>query len=135
MRAFFLNRMLRRLEREANDELLQVLTLGPHHYSTPELYNLLEQLELQKKIVAAKMNRHYRLGAAVPLLIAATFLLGYFEARALAFLSLALIPLTGGLFTYRMWRLRREHPTYHDSAMLERLIRQELHRRESSSIF
>lgn len=133
---YFMDRTLRRIEREANDDLLQVQTLGPQHYSTPELYDLLEQLEEQKGIVSQKFFHVYRIGSLIPVFIIGTFLSTYFEISWLAFMMISCVPLLGIYFTVRSFRIRREHPTYYDSQLIEDKIYQELRRRrEESSIF
>ncbi len=135
MRSFFLNRQLRRIEREANDDLLQVLELGAHYFSTPELYDLLDRVQEQRQLVSQKLDKLYRFGILTPVFFLATFLASYFQIKLLAILFISAVPVMLVLFSYRSMRLRRDHPTYYDSEAIEKAIRQELHRREGSSIF
>lgn len=132
---YFLERTLHRIEREANDDLLQLKTLGPQHFPTADLYDLLEQLEGQKKLVRTKLQYLYRIGALIPVCIAATFVAIYFGIPWLALVFLAGVPLFGVWFTVRSLRIRREYPTYYNSQVLEYKVRQELRRRQESSIF
>ena len=56
MENFFLYRQLRRLEREANDDLSLILEAGPEYYTNEELYELLNELE-QKRLQLLQMRR------------------------------------------------------------------------------
>lgn len=132
---YFLDRTLERIEREGNDDLLLVHTLGPQHFSTPDLYDMLEQLEAQKELVARKLSNLYRMGSLIPVFVIATFLASYFKITWLGILFLSAVPILGILFSIRTVRIRRDHPTYYDSQIIEYKIRQELRRRQESSIF
>ena len=133
---YHLDRMLKKLEQDGNNDLLQVHTLGPQFYSTPELYDLLEELNRQRRMVSAKLTRVYRIGAIIPVLVLATFMASYYQALPLALACVAGIPVIGLVFTFRTLRLRREYPTFFESQTIEYKIRQEIKRRqEESSVF
>ncbi len=132
---YFLDRTIERIEREGNDDLLLVHTLGPQDFSTPDLYDMLEQLEGQKETVSNKLSNLYRMGILIPLFVIATFLASHFQVTWLGILFLSAVPILGILFTFRTVRIRRDHPTYYDSQVIEYKIRQELRRRQESSIF
>ena len=132
---YFLDRTLERIEREGNDDLLLVHTLGPRHFPTPDLYDMLEQLERQKEVVSQKLSNLYRMGVFIPVSIIGTFLAGYAQITWLAVLFISAVPILGILFTVRSVRIRRDHPTFYDTQVIENKIRQELKRRQESSIF
>jgi hypothetical protein len=56
MENFFLYRQLRRIEREANDDLSLILEAGPEYYTNEELYELLNELE-QRRLQLLQMRR------------------------------------------------------------------------------
>lgn len=133
---FFLERTLKRLEREGNDDLLQVHTLGPAYFTTPDLYDLLEKLERQKEIVAQQQTNLRRFGMMLPLFIIGAFLANYFAAHWLGLGLLAGVPFVLTFFTYHTVRIKRQFPTFPNSKYIERSIQMELkRRREESSIF
>lgn len=133
---FFLERTLKRLEREANDDLLQVRTLGPEFFTTPDLYELLEKLERQRGVVAKKQYQLKCFGMLLPFSIIGAFLSNYFALYWLGVGLLAFVPLIFGVLMYHSFRIKHQHPTFYDTHHIERSIRQELkRRREESSIF
>lgn len=133
---FFLERTLKRLEREGNDDLLQVRTLGPEFFTTPDLYELLEKLECQRDVVAKKQYYLKCFGMLLPFSLIGAFLSNYFAVYWLGIALLAAVPLVFGFLMYHTLRIKRQYPTFYDTQHIERSIRQELkRRREESSIF
>jgi len=133
---FFLERTLKRLEREGNNDLLQVRTLGPEFFSTPDLYELLEKLEYQKENVTHERTSLRRFGMLLPFILIVAFLSNYFNLYWLGMTMLGCVPLILGYFIYHSIRIRQQYPTFFDTQNIEWSIRQELkRRREESSIF
>ncbi len=133
---FFLERTLKRLEREGNDDLLQIRMLGPEFFPTPDLYELLEKLERQRDVVDKKQYHLKCFGMLLPLFIIGAFLSNYFTVYWLGVALLAGIPMIFGFLMYHAFRIKQQYPTFHDTHHIERSIRQELkRRREESSIF
>jgi len=126
---FWLNRTIKRIEREANDDLRQVLSIGAHYYSTSELNHLLDQLEWQRLLVSEELKLLYRRSAAIPFFFLISILFVYFQLTIPAFTAAAgMILLLGGFFVHSL-AIRRRYPTYYFNGTIEKLIHQELEQR------
>ncbi len=136
MRDYLLNQSLKRLERESNNDLLQILELGPQHYTTKELEDMLREIERQRKVVPRKLQKMYRIGAVIPGIISLIFLVAYLKIPFLGYALLGGIPMVIFFYARANYKIKKQYPTYHDSKLIEQVIRQELNRRrEESSIF
>ena len=132
----FLDRIIKRIEREGNDDLLQLSSLGPQFFPTPDLYDLLEQLERQKETVALKISGLYKISGLILVVFIGCLLANYFSQFYLFTALLTCVPIFGIFLAYRSIQIRRQHPTYFRTKTLEQNIRLELQRRrEESSIF
>jgi hypothetical protein len=133
---YLLNRQLLRLEREAGDELLQVLEGGPEYYSNQELHLLLEQLKRQVKEANQFNKKRLLVGGSISLWIGAGFLCGALGWYLAGYLFLALVPLTAIAYLAATIAMHRRFRTYKHSRLVEAIIFQELERRrKDASIF
>lgn len=136
IRAYLLEQQLKRLEREAADDLMQVLEGGPEYYSTQELYGLLEQLRRQALYVNRFNQKRLIAGASISMWIGASFLCGAFGLIRLGYAFLILVPFSAGLFLFATLYMRKRFPTHRHSRHIEAIIYQELERRrKDASIF
>ena len=98
MRNFFLERQLRRIEREVNDDLRMILELGPQYYSTQELYDLIDQLYDQEKASGSLQQYFFLALISVPFWFGAYILSSAFGWHASARIFLLLLPLALAVF-------------------------------------
>lgn len=137
MKNFFLNRQIRRIEREANDDFLQILSFGARCYPTKELQQLLQNLSYQ----AQRYARYRRLllflvAGTATLWIALCFLFQSLNFGPGIYLSLALIPLSILSFTGGALYLNRKFGSVREAQRIEKIIIEELERRKKdASIF
>lgn len=136
MKNFFLNRQIRRIEKEANDDFLQILSFGARCYPTKELYHLLQELHFQ----AQRHNNHRRIlfmvGGTATLWIALCFLFQSLRFDPGAYLSLAMIPVSILAFSVGTVYVNLKFSSVRKARQIEKIIVEELERRKKdASIF
>lgn len=136
LQAYLLERQLQRLEREADDDLLQVLEGGPEYYTNHELYGLLDQLRRQTREVNQYNQKRMILGGSISIWIGAGFLCGAFGLRTIGYFFIACVPFSALAFMIATFYLKRRFRTYRHTRLIESIIHQELERRrKDASIF
>lgn len=136
MSNWLLQRKIRQLERDGNDDLLLILEVGPRDYSTFELNQLLKRLQYQHHRAQYYQQRLFIIGASISFWVGAAFLsaaLGYY---ALGYLFLAFVPAALLLVICGHLYLRYQYRTHRDAQLINAIIHQELERRrKDASIF
>lgn len=136
MENFFLYRQLKRLEREANDDLMLVLEAGPEYYTNEELYGLLHELE-NKRIYLLKIRGGLLMLAGGLLLWAAVSVFAqYQEIVWLSWLSFSFFIIDFIGFLAGSWFFTRKFQVMRRSIAIRNTIVAELERRrKDASIF
>lgn len=136
LKNYFLNRKLKQLEREGNDDLQQILEFGPGPFSTPELKMLLRRIRRQMNRVALLQKRFFLAGASTVVLTGLSFLAAALGMKMLGIVFLSLSPAGLIAFAVGSIMINRRYRTYRHSRVLERAIREEIdRRRKDASIF
>lgn len=130
---YLLNRQLLRLEREAGDDLLQVLEGGPEYYTNQELHLLLEQLRHQVYQANRFNKKRLLVGASITIWIGASFLCGALGWYLAGYLFLSLVPLSALAYLAATVALHRRFRTYRHARLVEAIIFQELERRRKDA--
>jgi hypothetical protein len=136
MKQYFLDRQLKKIEREANDEFLQILSFGAQCYSTPELQKLLRQLEKKAQLHAYYRRIVFIIGASTTLWIAFCFLFQSLDFSVGVYATLSMVPISIIGFTAGNMILNRKYRAVRDASLIERIITEELdRRRKDASIY
>ena len=136
MKDFFLQRLLRRLEKDGNDDPTLIVEFGADSYTTQELGRILTHVTLRKKQVDRRRHRLFLIGFSISFWIAAAFVAGALSAHAWGFFFLAMVPVSLASALLGHFYLRRRFPSYHNSHVVTSIIQQELDRRKKdASIF
>lgn len=133
---YFLNRTLKRLENEGNNDLLQIMEFGPQPYSTNELKLLLGRLRRETREVIRLQKNFFLAGASSVILTGISFLCAALNLKLLGMIFLLLAPVglltfaAGSVYVYQRYR------SFRHSKVLARVIREEIDRRhKDASIF
>lgn len=133
MRNFFLERQLRRIERDVNNDLLMILEVGPQYYSNRELHGLVDNLEYQE-ILLKKSQRHLFLSLVfIPLWVCIYFLANAFGAHAIAQVFLYLVPISLMTFASGSFYSRYHFQDCRHANLIRSIIQQELERRRKDA--
>lgn len=136
MKDFFLNRQIKRIEREANDDFLQILSFGAGCYPTKELYQLLRRLDAETQRLAYYRRLLFLMGSTITLWIALGYLSQNVNFIPGFYLALALIPLSITLFVGGLIVLKQKFRAIMNAHIVEKIIVEELERRrKDASIF
>ncbi|MEQ8705240.1 MAG: hypothetical protein RIC19_15040 [Phaeodactylibacter sp.] len=136
MKQYFLDRQLKKIEREANDEFLQILSFGAQCYSTPELQNLLRQLENKVQLHAYYRRIVFIIGASTTLWIAFCFLFQSLDYSIGVYATLTMVPLSIIGFTAGNIILNKRYRAVRNANLIEKIIVEELdRRRKDASIY
>ena len=136
MKDFFLNRQINRIEREANDDFLQILSFGAHCYPTRELHQLLSKLERESQRFTYCRRLLFAIGFIATLWIALCFLFQSVDFRLGIYLAWALMPLSLAAFAGGSVYINQKFNSVRDAHLLEKIIVEELERRrKDASIF
>ena len=136
MKDFLLEYQLKKIEREVNNDFLQIMEAGPEYYTTQELHNLLGQLHQLRVEFQERSRRMFYFGASVTLWIGISFIFGMINWYILSYLTLALAPVTIIIYLFSMLYLRWKYRLCRDGHLIESIIRQEIdRRRKDASIF
>ena len=133
MRHFFLDRHLRKIEKEANDDLLMVMEAGPQYYTNQELYHLLDKLGLQEYEVLQFNRKLFIILASVSLWLVLLFVS---HAVGLSWLAAIMTFLTASFllaFAVGKIYLHQKFKTYRSSGLIRSIIQQELERRQKDA--
>lgn len=133
MQDFFLNRRLKRIEREANDDLRLVLELGPEDFPTHELHHLLRRLSRQQRSVSRLKVLLFLSSLSTALWIAAAFVLFTTQRPAAAYLVLGMVPIAGLSLVFGVHYRDRKYFTHRYHDQLVRIIQGELERRRKDA--
>lgn len=136
MKEYFFDRLIRRLEKDGNNDLMLIMEFGAEAYSTRELSQLLRHIVAQKSIAERWYHRLFLLGFSVSFWIAASFLAAASEAKGLSLTLLALVPVSLLVVLFGHFYLSRRYPAHRDIHLVASIIEQELERRKKdASIF
>jgi hypothetical protein len=136
MKQYFLDRQLKKIEREANDEYLQILTFGARCYTTPELNSLLRALDKKVQLHAYYRRIVFIIGASTTLWIAFCFLFQSLDYSIGVYATLAMVPFSIIGFTAGNIILNRRYKAVRNANLIERIIAEELdRRRKDASIY
>ena len=133
MRHFFLDRHLRKIEKEANDDLLMIIEAGPQYYTNQELYHLLDKLGLQEYEVLRFNRKLFIILASL-----SGWLVVFFVANALGYswltFGLAFVMLASiSAFTAGKIYISQKFKTHRSSGLIRSIIQQELERRQKDA--
>ena len=135
MKDYLLERQLNRLEREANDDFLQIIEGGPEYYSTHELHLLLSRLESTKRSYQRKAQKQLFIGASASIWIFASIICSMLKFPILSYVFLALVPVSIIAFLLASLYAKRKFQVK-NTFLVENIILQELERRrKDASIF
>lgn len=136
MKDFFLQRLLRRLEKDGNDDLLLIIEFGADSYSTRELNRILQLVKTEKEIAGRWHHRLFLVGFSISFWIAASFIAAACDADLLSFILVGMVPISLFGVLLGHFYLRRRYPVYRDIHLIVSIIQQELDRRKKdASIF
>lgn len=136
MKDFLLEYQLKKIEREVNNDFLQIMEAGPEYYTTQELHTLLGMLHQLRIEYQQRSRRMFYFGASVTLWIGISFILGVFKLTLLSYILLAFAPITIIVYLVSMLVLRWRYRLCRDGHLIESIIRQEIdRRRKDASIF
>ena len=136
MKNFFLNRQLRRIEREANDDFLQILSFGAHCYPTKELHQLLYELDQQAGRHAYYRRLLFIVGGTITLWIALCFLCQSLNFNPGIYLTITMIPMSILAFSIGSVYINQKFRSIRKADRIEKIIIEELERRKKdASIF
>lgn len=133
MQDFFLKRRLKRIEREANDDLRLVLELGPEDFPTHELHHLLRRLSQQRRAVGRLRAFMLLTSVSTTLWIATAFLLLISQRMLAALAVLCMVPIAGVLLFLGAYYRDRKYYTHRYHDQLVRRIQHELERRRKDA--
>lgn len=136
MKQYFLDRQLKRIEREANDEYLQILSFGAQCYTTPELQKLLRTLDKKVQVHAYYRRIVFIVGASTALWIAFCFLFQSLDYSIGVYATLYMVPLSIIAFTAGNIILNQKFKAVKEANLVEKIILEELdRRRKDASIY
>ncbi|MBV6654211.1 MAG: hypothetical protein KI786_10670 [Mameliella sp.] len=136
MKQYFLDRQINRIEREANDDYLQILSFGAQCYDTPELQRLLKQLDNKVQLHAYYRRIVFVIGASTTLWIAFCFLFQSLDYVIGVYATLAMVPVSIIGFTVGNIVLNKKFKGVRNASLVEKIIVEELaRRRKDASIY
>jgi hypothetical protein len=136
MKDFFLNRQINKLEQEANDDFLQILSFGARCYPTKELHALLRRLDKEAQRIAYYRRLVLLVGGSATLWIAFCFLFQSLDFTFGIYFTLTLVPITLVAFTVGNIYINRKFRAIRSAHLIEKIIVEELdRRRKDASIF
>lgn len=133
MRNFFLERQLRRIERDVSNDLLMILEVGPQYYSNQELYELIDELQQQEDSSKNLQRNFFLFLVSIPLWVCAYFLFNAFGWHLTAAIFLYLIPLAGLIFAAGSLYCRYKYRNCRHANLIRSIIQQELERRRKDA--
>jgi len=136
MKDWLFERYLLHLEREGNDDLLLIMEFGASYYSTEELQELLQQINVQKLVANRWQKQLLALGLSISVWIAGALLALAYGEVLLGYILLGMVPLAivGALIGQLV--IRRRYPTLRETQLVCSIVQQELDRRKKdASIF
>lgn len=133
MRNFFLERQLRRIERDVNNDLLMILEVGPQYYSNQELYELTDELQ-QQEDYSKNLQKHFFLFlVSIPFWVCGYFLANAFGWHATGQFFFYMIPLAIALFATGNLYCRFRYRNCRHANLIRSIIQQELERRRKDA--
>jgi hypothetical protein len=136
MNNYFLKRQIEQIEQEANDDFAQILEFGARCYPTRELHQLLHQLDLESYQYNYFKRLLFLIAGSTTFWIAFFFLFQSLEFKAGIYFTIIMVLLSVVVFTAGTVHLNRKFKSIRQSALIERIITEELERRrKDASIF
>ncbi|MCB0578766.1 MAG: hypothetical protein KDD10_05590 [Phaeodactylibacter sp.] len=136
MKNFFLNRQIRRIEKEANNDFLQILSFGARCYPTKELHQLLHDLDQEAQRHAYFRRILFMVGGTTTLWIALCFLFQSLNFGVGIYLTLGMIPASILAFSVGSIYVNQKFRSIREAGRIEKIIVEELERRKKdASIF
>lgn len=136
MKDFFLNRQIDKIEREASDDFLQILSFGARCYPTKELHALLRRLDKEAQRMAYYRRLVFLIGGSATLWIAFCFLFQSLDFTVGVYFTLAIVPVTLIAFGVGNVYINKKFRAIRNSHLIEKIIVEELdRRRKDASIF
>ena len=133
MRNFFLERQLRRIERDVSDDLLMILEVGPQYYTNQELYELIDALQQQEGSSKNLQRNFFLFLVSIPIWVCAYFLANAFGWHLTANIFFFLIPLSGLIFATGNIYCRYRYRNCRHANLIRSIIQQELERRRKDA--
>lgn len=133
MRNFFLERQLRRIERDVSDDLLMILEVGPQYYTNQELYELIDVLQQQEGSSKNLQRNFFLFLVSIPIWVCAYFLANAFGWHLTAYIFFFLIPLSGLIFATGNIYCRYRYRNCRHANLIRSIIQQELERRRKDA--
>lgn len=133
MRNFFLERQLRRIERDVSDDLLMILEVGPQYYTNQELYELIDALQQQEGSSKNLQRNFFLFLVSIPIWVCAYFLANAFGWHLTANIFFVLIPLSGLIFATGNIYCRYRYRNCRHANLIRSIIQQELERRRKDA--
>lgn len=133
MRNFFLERQLRRIERDVNDDLLMILEVGPQYYSNRELYDLTDKLRRQELRYFSLQRYFYLILLTIPCWIGSFFLANAFGFHGVARYLLCGVPVAIVVFFAGSAYIRFRFSNCRYANLIRSIIQQELERRRKDA--
>ncbi len=136
MKNFFLNRQINKIEREANDDFLQILSFGARCYPTNELHAILRKLDKASQKLAYYRRLVFLIGGSTTLWIAFCFLFQSLDFTVGIYFTLSMVPVTLIAFSVGHIYINRKYKSVRNAVTVEKIIVEELdRRRKDASIF
>lgn len=133
MKNFFLERQLRRIEREVSNDLLMILEVGPQYYSNQELYELIHELQYQESR-SKRLQRHFFLFLVlIPAWVCGYFLSNAFGWQIGAQVFFYLMPVSFSIFACGNLFCRYRFRNTRHANLIRSIIQQELERRRKDA--
>lgn len=133
MRNFFLERQLRRIERDVNNDLLMILEVGPQYYSNQELYELTDELQEQEEHSRSLQKNFLYFLISIPLWMCCYFVADGFEWFSTARFFLCMIPTAILFFAAGNFYCRYRYRNCRHANLIRSIIQQELERRRKDA--
>ncbi len=131
MSDFFLEQKLKRLEREANDELLMIQEFGPDAFSTYELELLLPLAQSQADQIRKIRQRLFYMLVCVSLWVATAFFCAIVGEHLLGYIFAGMVPLSIVAVLVGHRYLQRRFRSIQEEEIALTIIQQELARRKN----
>lgn len=119
-------KIIQGLEDHARDELSFLLSTGPQHYATEDLYRLMGQLEIKLQLLHKFTRLNIYLAASAPVWLVLGLLFELIGWKALALWCLSLFPATFVLFFAALYAIKTYFKGKGDLLEIRTIIKSEL---------
>ena len=131
MTNFFLEQRLKRIERDANDDLLMIQEFGPGAYSTEELEDLLPKAEAVATQIKKMQRRLLYLAVGMSIWVASALFCAILGEHILGYIFVAFVPISLVAVIIGHRYLRRRYRSVREEEFARTIILNELARREN----